>query len=95
MKTIARVRILLTVLAASLWLTSPSAEASELIYSQYSDGQSTYGPSLVWPANGVNAEVADEFNVVANIDRVSVGGFVWGAVNFSGSARSLLRIRSG
>src|SRR5258708_4258159 len=68
MKTIARVRILLTVLAASLWVTSPAANASELIYSQYSDGQSTYGPSLVWSPDSVNAEVADEFNVVANID---------------------------
>ena len=77
-------RLLLKVLAASLWITNPSAKASPLIYSQYSDGQSAYGPSLVWPADGVNAEVADEFNVVANIDRVSAGGFVWGAVNFQG-----------
>ena len=32
----------------------------------------------------MNSEVADEFNVVANIDRVSAGGFIWGAVNFQG-----------
>ena len=83
-KRTARVRIFLTFLAASLWITSPAANASELIYSQYSDGQSVYGPSLVWPADAVNSEVADEFNVVANIDRVSAGGSVWGPVDFQG-----------
>ena len=84
MQTYTRVRIFLTFLAASLWITSPAANASELIYSQYSDGQSVYGPSLVWPADAVNSEVADEFNVVANIDRVSAGGSIWGPVNFQG-----------
>ena len=82
MKTITPV--LLTVVAALLWISSPSALASDLIYSQSSDNQSTYGPSQLWPANGVNGEVADEFNVVANIDRVSAGGFIWGTVNFQG-----------
>lgn len=82
MKTITSV--LLTVLAASLWISSTSAEAGELLFSQYSDNQSTYGPSQSWPANGVNSEIADDFNVVANIDRVSAGGFIWGAVNFQG-----------
>jgi hypothetical protein len=79
-------QILLTVVAAfaSLLVLSPSIKASELIYSQFSDNQSTYGPSLVWSAEGVNAEVADDFNVVANIDRVSAGGFIWGTVNFQG-----------
>ena len=38
----------------------------------------------MWPADGVNSEVADEFNVVANIDRVSAGGSIWGPVNFQG-----------
>jgi hypothetical protein len=59
-------QIFLTVLATLLWVSSPSAKASELIYSQYSDNQSTYGPSLVWAADGVNGEVADEFNALAN-----------------------------
>ena len=82
MKTITAV--LLTVLAALLWISVPSVLASELVFSQSSDNQSTYGPSLVWSADNVNAEVADDFNVAANIDRVSAGGFVWGAVNFQG-----------
>jgi hypothetical protein len=84
MKTIARTLLTLILLAASLWAASPSARAGELIYSQVSDNQSTYGPSELWTATGVNSEVADEFNVVANIDRVSAGGFIWGTVNFQG-----------
>ena len=82
MKTIAR---LLTVLTAWLWVTSPTANASELIYSRSSDGQSVYGPSLVWPADGVNSEVADEFNVVASVDRVLAGGSAYShAASFQG-----------
>ena len=82
MKTLPRMFLCLTILAASLW--SFPAKASELIYSQFSDNQSTFGPSQLWTTTGVNSEVADEFNVVANIDRVSAGGFVWGTVNFQG-----------
>ena len=82
MKTIKPV--LLPVIAALLWISSPLANAGQLIYSQLSDNQSAYGPSQSWPAGGVNSEVADEFNVVANIDRVSAGGFIWGTVNFQG-----------
>jgi len=82
MKTITRIFLQLTILAAALW--SSSARAGELVYSQFSDNQSTYGPSQLWAATGVNSEVADEFNVVANIDRVSAGGFVWGTVSFQG-----------
>lgn len=85
MKTITRTFLTLTILAASLWITSPSARADEVIYSQFHDYQSAYGPSLVWTPNGVNSEVADEFNVVANIDRVYAGGFVWGTVSFQGA----------
>jgi hypothetical protein len=84
MKTIPRIRVLLTVLAAFVWVSSHSAKAGELIFSQYSDNQSTFGPSQLWTPAGVNSEVADDFDVVANIDRVSAGGFVWGAVNFQG-----------
>ncbi len=84
MKTNARFRSLLTLLAITLGVPISSTVASPLIYAQYSDGQSTYGPSLIWSASGVNAEVADDFNVVASIDRVVAGGFVWGAVNFQG-----------
>jgi hypothetical protein len=45
--------VLLTLLAASLWVASHSAKASELINSQDRGHQSTYGPSLVWPADSV------------------------------------------
>ena len=82
MKTISR--LLLLALAVLLWASIPSAIASELIYTQQSDNQSTYGPSQLWSASGVNSEVADDFNVAADIDRVHAGGFIWGAVNFSG-----------
>ncbi|MEY2504708.1 MAG: hypothetical protein QOG27_988, partial [Verrucomicrobiota bacterium] len=82
MKTITRKSLQLIILAAALW--SFTARGGELIYSQSSDNQSTFGPSQLWAATGVNSEVADEFNVVANIDRVYTGGFVWGSVNFQG-----------
>ena len=77
--------VLFTVLAVLLWVASPSAVAGELIYSQYSDGQSAFGPSLVWPATGKNSEIADEFDVVANIDGVYARGFAGvGTVNYQG-----------
>jgi len=38
--------VLLTVLAASLWICSPSPAASELLFSQNADGQSIYGPII-------------------------------------------------
>ena len=76
--------LLLAVLAASLWAFSPSVTAGELIFSQHSDNQSTYGPSQWWPAAGVNSELADDFNVVANIDGISASGFIWDAVDFQG-----------
>jgi hypothetical protein len=82
MKTFAR--IVLIAVAASLWTFSPSAKASEVIFSQYSDNQSTFGPSQFWPAADINTEIADDFNVVANIDRISASGFVWGPVDFQG-----------
>src|SRR4051794_41147341 len=81
MKTINRT---LLTFAASICLLTASAEASELLFSQFADGQSTYGPSQLWPAANVNSEIADDFDVVANIDRVSAGGFIWGTVNFQG-----------
>lgn len=75
----------LSLLAALLLVSGPSATAGELIYSQLSDNQSTFGPSQLWSPTGVNSEVADDFNVVANIDRISAGGFIWGAVDFQGA----------
>jgi hypothetical protein len=61
-----------------------SAEASELLFLQNADGQSTYGPSLAWPDAGQNSEVADDFEVTGSIERISASGFIWGAVNFQG-----------
>src|SRR5262249_3612145 len=60
------------------------AQASDLLFSQLSDNQSTYGPSELWTPTGVNSEVADDFEIVGNIDRVFASGFIWGAVNFQG-----------
>jgi Divergent InlB B-repeat domain/IPT/TIG domain len=72
------------VLAAFIWAGLVRAQASELLFSQLSDGQSAYGPSELWTPAGVNSEVADDFNIVGNIDRVSASGFIWGNVNFQG-----------
>ena len=82
MKTLPRTLFTITLLIAAIGAASPSARAGELVYSQLSDNQSTFGPSQLWTATGVNSELADEFNVTANIDRVTVGGFVWGTVTF-------------
>ena len=57
---------------------------SELMFSQYSDNQSTFGPSQTWPLTGANSEVADDFDVRGRIDRVVAGGFTWGSVDFQG-----------
>ena len=57
---------------------------SELVFSQYSDNQSTYGPSQAWPSTGSNSEVADDFVVKGRIDRVVADGFTWGMVDFQG-----------
>jgi hypothetical protein len=72
------------VLAAFIWAGLVRAQASELLFSQSSDGQSAYGPSELWAPAGVNSEVADDFNIVGNIDRVFASGFIWGNVNFQG-----------
>jgi len=63
------------------------AQASELLFSQLSDGQSTYGPSELWKPAGINSEVADDFEVIGNIDRlltvtnISKTGYTFDAVN--------------
>jgi hypothetical protein len=72
------------VLVAFIGAGLVQAQASELLFSQLSDGQSTYGPSELWPPTGINSEVADDFDVVGDIDRVFASGFIWGAVNFQG-----------
>ena len=42
------------VLAAFIWAGLVRAQASELLFSQSSDGQSAYGPSELWAPAGVN-----------------------------------------
>ena len=81
MKTISRT--LLTLLAASLWVSSPTARRAHC-YSQAVDGQSAFGPSEVWTPSNINSEVADDFDVVGNIDRVFANGYVQGSVTFKG-----------
>jgi hypothetical protein len=64
----------------ALLATAGPGTASQSIYFQQVDGQSTYGPGQIWPAGGVNSELADDFNVIASIERVLVNGFIWGVV---------------
>ncbi|HEU4712541.1 MAG TPA: PQQ-binding-like beta-propeller repeat protein [Pyrinomonadaceae bacterium] len=61
-----------------------AVHGSELVFSQSSDYQSTYGPSQLWPSTGTNSEVTDDFVVKGRIDRAVVGGVIWGAVDFQG-----------
>lgn len=57
---------------------------SELVFSQHSDDQSTYGPSQAWASTGSNSEVADDFVVRGRVDRVVADGFTWDMVDFQG-----------
>src|SRR4029450_3496475 len=72
------------VVAILMWGGMVRAQASDLLFSQLSDGQSTYGPSELWTAAGIKSEVADDFDVGGNIDRVVASGFVWGTGDFRG-----------
>jgi flagellar hook capping protein FlgD/putative pyrroloquinoline-quinone binding quinoprotein len=72
-----RIRIVAAAIALKLAAASAGI-AGELLYFQSNDGQSTYGPSQLWPASGVNSEIADDFDLVATIDRVVAGGFIFG-----------------
>ncbi len=58
-----------------LLLCSAGLPASDLIFSQADDGQSIHGPSNHDPAGPVDAEVADDFNLTASIDRIVAYGF--------------------
>ena len=83
MKTINKLPVVVA-LAVFILMGLVRAQASELLFSQFSDGQSAYGPSELWNPAGVNSEVADDFDVAGNIDRVFASGFIWGAVTFQG-----------
>ena len=69
MKTINKLPVVVA-LAVFILMGLVRAQASELLFSQFSDGQSAYGPSELWNPAGVNSEVADDFDVAGNIDRV-------------------------
>lgn len=56
--------------------------AGELIFSQFADGQATYGPSSRAPGSPVNAaEVADDFNLSASVERIVAYGYLSGPTN--------------
>lgn len=60
------------------------ASGGELVFSQYSDNQSSYGPGQAWSFTGTNSEVADDFLIKGRIDRVVADGFASGMVDFQG-----------
>src|SRR5262245_37885678 len=61
--------------AAALFAGCVFLPAGELIFSQPEDGQSNHGPSNHAPGGPVKAEVADDFNLSASIDRIVAYGF--------------------
>src|SRR5436190_21854851 len=71
-------------LAFLLWAGVPPATASELLFSQNVDNQSTSGPSLVSADAARNSELADDFSVTGNIEHIFASGFVWGIADFQG-----------
>ncbi|PYK09668.1 MAG: hypothetical protein DME65_11490 [Verrucomicrobia bacterium] len=89
MKTINKLPVVVA-LAVFILMGLVRAQASELLFSQFSDGQSAYGPSELWNPAGVNSEVADDFDVAGNIDRVFASGFIWGGRHFPRSVCPVL-----
>lgn len=75
---------LIFLVALVSWIGTVRTQSSELLFSQFADGQSTYGPSEQWTSAAINSELADDFDVVGSIERVVAGGFVWGTVEFRG-----------
>ncbi len=61
-----------------------AVRAGELVFSQFPDNRSTYGPSQTWSSTGTNSEVADDFVVTGRIDRVVAEGVAWNTVDFLG-----------
>jgi hypothetical protein len=72
---------------ALLLLLASQGSAGELIFSQYADGQATYGPSSRAPGSPVGAaEVADDFNLSASIERIVARGYLAGPTSdFAGA----------
>ena len=73
-----RARILRVVLPLLLLLFAAPGFAGELIFAQGVDGQAAYGPSSRAPGGPANAEIADDFNLSASVDRIVAYGFLWG-----------------
>jgi len=60
-----------------LLLSATRAFAGELIFSQHADGQATYGPSSRAPGAAAGAaEVADDINLSASIERIVATGYL-------------------
>jgi hypothetical protein len=68
--------VAVVVAVASIGTAPAGAWASEQLFSQLPDGQSTYGPSESWAPAGINSEIADDFEATGNIDRVFASGFI-------------------
>ncbi len=69
-----------------LLLLASHSFGGELIFSQSIDGLSTYGPSNRAPGGPVQAEVADDFNLFASVERIVVFGSQWGPTDdFAGA----------
>ena len=79
-----KLRAVVVLFSALLGAAVVNGQTTNPLYSQLSDGQSTFGPSELFAPASVNSEVADDFNVVGNIDRVYAAGFIWGTVDFQG-----------
>jgi IPT/TIG domain/PQQ-like domain/S-layer homology domain len=63
------------VAATALFVGSLGLHAGELIFAQLDDNQSNHGPSNHAPLGPVDAEVADDFELTASIDRIVAYGF--------------------
>jgi len=83
MKTMKRLSAMAAI-AACLGAIAVPAQASDLLFSQLVDGQSVFGPSDVWTRSNVDREVADDFDVVGNIDRVVADGSASDFLTFKG-----------
>ena len=71
-----RVEVIRSLAAAAAFLAGCAwLSGGELIFNQLEDGQSIHGPSNHAPGGPVNAEVADDFDLTASIDRIVAYGF--------------------
>jgi hypothetical protein len=73
-------------MAAAMFAVCVCLQAGELIFSQLDDGWANHGPSNHSPLGPVDAEVADDFELTASIDRIVAYGFnfPFGVPDFGG-----------